>query len=175
MTLQKHQNTIICSQIFRKHAKFTYLFLQKILQTVILLWNVRSVSEYLFDLVCVTPPTANLPNSISTPRDASWWNTQHIRAMEASKRTESEITDSTQYNIRIHLKISMTRGILKCGMRLFMLCVFNLATRMSVECFEFRLQLLFHLLAVNITYCITFTFSHFADAFIQSDVQLGNT
>ncbi len=27
----------------------------------------------------------------------------------------------------------------------------------------------------GIPQCITFTFSHFADAFIQSDIQLGNT
>ncbi len=60
-------------------------------------------------------------------------------------------------------------------MCLFVLCVLNLATRVHVECFEFGPELIFHLLAVNITYCITFTFSNFADAFIQSDVQLGNT
>ncbi len=48
-----------------------------------------------FVLVCVTPPTASLPNRISTPRVASWRKTS-IAAMEASKRTGSEIADSTQ-------------------------------------------------------------------------------
>ncbi len=46
-------------------------------------------------LVCVTPPTASLANRISTPRVASWQKTS-IAAMEASKRTGSEIADSTQ-------------------------------------------------------------------------------
>ncbi len=128
-----------------------------------------------FDLVCVTPPTTNLPNSISTPRVASWWTTQHIRAMEASKGTELEISTQSKKKLSIHLKSSMTRGILKRGMHLFLLCVLNLATRVSVQCFEFGLQLIFHLLAVNITYYITFTFSHFEYTFIQSDLQLGNT
>ncbi len=69
------------------------------------------------------------------------------------------------------------RHITKKGIRLLLLRVLNLATCVSVECFEFELQLLFHLLAVNITHCINFTFifSHFADDFIQSNLQLANT
>ncbi len=40
LTLLKHKNTIICLQIFKKHAKLTYLFIWKtMLQSVILLWN----------------------------------------------------------------------------------------------------------------------------------------
>ncbi len=36
----KHKNTIICLQIFKKHAKLTYLFIWKtVLQSVILLWK----------------------------------------------------------------------------------------------------------------------------------------
>ncbi len=37
LTLLKHKNTIICLQIFKKHAKLTYLFIWK--QSVILLWK----------------------------------------------------------------------------------------------------------------------------------------
>ncbi len=36
-------------------------------------------------LVCVNPPTANLPNSILTPRVASWWKTYRIAAMESQQ------------------------------------------------------------------------------------------
>ncbi len=40
LTLLKHKNTIICLQIFKKHAKITYLFIWKtMLQSVILLWK----------------------------------------------------------------------------------------------------------------------------------------
>ncbi len=46
--------------------------------------------------VFVIPPTANLSNNISKPWVANWWKTQHISAMEASKRTGTEIADSTQ-------------------------------------------------------------------------------
>ncbi len=49
LTELKHKNTIIYLQIFRKQAKFAYLFLWKtMLQPVILFWNVHSVSECLF-------------------------------------------------------------------------------------------------------------------------------
>ncbi len=47
-TVLEHKNTIIHLQIFRKHGKFTYLFLWKtLLEPVILLWNACSVSECL--------------------------------------------------------------------------------------------------------------------------------
>lgn len=40
LILLKHKNTIICLQIFKKHAKLTYLFIWKtMLQSVILLWK----------------------------------------------------------------------------------------------------------------------------------------
>ncbi len=49
-----------------------------------------------FVLVCVISPTDNLPNSISTPWFASWWKTQHITVIEASKQPGSEVADSTR-------------------------------------------------------------------------------
>ncbi len=71
------------------------MFLWKsMLQPVILVWNVVHVRISVF--VCVILSTASLPNSILTPLFASWWKTQRIAAMEASKRTGSEIIDSTQ-------------------------------------------------------------------------------
>ncbi len=40
LSLLKHNNTIICLQIFQKHVKLTYLFIWKtMLQSVILLWK----------------------------------------------------------------------------------------------------------------------------------------
>ncbi len=80
--------TIKCLQIFRTHANFTYLFLKKkkkcYSELVILFFNVHSVLECLFLFRSVIPPTADLPNSISTPWVASWRKTQHILAMEAN-------------------------------------------------------------------------------------------
>ncbi len=46
-----------------------------------------------FVLACVTPPTAHLLNSISTPWVASWWKTQRIAAVETSKQTGPAIPD----------------------------------------------------------------------------------
>ncbi len=65
-------------QIFRKQAKFTYsqLFYFKM--------HVTCGIVFVF-LVFVTPPTANLPNSISAPGVASWRKTQCIAAMEVNK------------------------------------------------------------------------------------------
>ncbi len=71
---------------------------------------------HVFVFVCVTPPTANSPNSISTHRVASWWKTQHTAAMEASKQSRSEIADFTDLKILgIRLKSSVSRGVLKYG------------------------------------------------------------
>ncbi len=71
LTLLKHKNTIICLQIFKKHAKLTYLFIWKtMLQSVILLWKCvnptystfkqslyfKSLPLNLFD-----KPTGNIP------------------------------------------------------------------------------------------------------------------
>ncbi len=79
LTLLKHKNTIICLQIFKKHAKLTYLFIWKtMLQSVILLWKcaVRPGMSVCYGLW--NPPTASLPNCISAPRVASWRKTQRM-------------------------------------------------------------------------------------------------
>ncbi len=81
-------------QIFRKHAKFT-LFLQKtMLQRVILLRNMHSISECLllfwsggFHPLLIYPIVFQHPVLPVV-------GNQHIAAMESSKRTVSEITDS---------------------------------------------------------------------------------
>ncbi len=94
----KHKNGILHLQIFRKHAKITYLFLWKtVLQPVVLFWKCAfCVGMSVFVLVCVIPPTYSLPRNISTPRVASLQKTQHTAAMEVSKWTGSIITDSTR-------------------------------------------------------------------------------
>jgi len=114
LTVLKHKNTI-CLQIFRKHAKFTYSFLWKtLIRKLFYLLFLCCLS--VFVLVCVTLHTSSSPNSISTPRVASWQETQCIAAMEMSKQTGSEIADSTQpKKPDIHLKISMDESILKHG------------------------------------------------------------
>ncbi len=54
-----------------------------------------SLSKCLFFvLVYVIPPTAILPNSILTPRVASWWKTERITPMQAANKIE--IADSTR-------------------------------------------------------------------------------
>ncbi len=58
-------------QIFRKHANFT----------LILKWAFL-IGMFVFVLVCVILPTANLPNIISTPWGVSWWKTQCIAASD---------------------------------------------------------------------------------------------
>ncbi len=56
LTLLKHQNTIICLQICKKHAKLTYLFIWKtMLQSVILLWKCAFRAECLCLLWFVKP------------------------------------------------------------------------------------------------------------------------
>ncbi len=56
-----------------------------------------------FVLLCVAPPPASLPNSISTPTlVARLWKTSHIVAMEGSKQTGSEIPDSTPHKMSLH-------------------------------------------------------------------------
>ncbi len=54
------------------------------------------VGMSVFAFVCVILPTDSLPNCILTPWVASWWKTQSIAAMEASKQTGLEIADSTK-------------------------------------------------------------------------------
>ncbi len=63
LTLLKHKNTIIVLQIFKKHAKLTYLFIWKaMLQSVILLWicAVRPGMS-VFVMVCETRPLPVYP------------------------------------------------------------------------------------------------------------------
>ncbi len=63
LTLLKHTNTIICLQIFKKHAKLTYLFIWKtMLQSVIVLWKCAfRVGISVSVLVCVTRPLPVYP------------------------------------------------------------------------------------------------------------------
>ena len=63
LTLLKHKNTIICLQIFKKHAKLTYLFIWKtMLQSVILLWKCAfRAGMSVFVLVCETRPLPVYP------------------------------------------------------------------------------------------------------------------
>ncbi len=62
-TLLKHNNTIICLQIFKKHAKLTYLFIWKtMLQSVILLWKCAfRPGMSVFVMVCETLPLPVYP------------------------------------------------------------------------------------------------------------------
>jgi len=79
LTLLKHKNTKICLQIFKKHAKLTYLFIWKtMLQSVILLWKCVPCRNVGLCFGLWNPPTASLPNCISAPRVASWRKTQSI-------------------------------------------------------------------------------------------------
>ncbi len=63
LTLLKHKNTIICLQIFKKHAKLTYLFIWKtMLQSVILLWKCTfRPGMSVFVKVCETRPLPVYP------------------------------------------------------------------------------------------------------------------
>jgi len=97
-------------------------------------------------------PTASSSNSISTPRDASWQETQSIAALETSKQTGSDIADSTkpkkpryppknlyepeQFKTQIIQLINLQCVSLlgfRCQLRAFLLRVHKLATRVSVE------------------------------------------
>ncbi len=89
-TVLKHKNTIMFADI-KETCK---------VQLLVSLKNyafkcVFHVRMSVFVLVCVIPPTANLPSSISAPWVGSWRKTQRISATEAFKRTGSEIADST--------------------------------------------------------------------------------
>jgi len=69
-----------------------------------------------FVLVCVISPTARSPNSISTPRDASWQETQHMAAMEMSKHTGHRLLILHKLKcLVIHLKIFINENRLKSG------------------------------------------------------------
>ncbi len=65
LTLIKHKNTIRCLQIFKKHAKLTYLFIWKACYSPLKMCiPARNVC------VCYglwNPSTASLPNCISAP------------------------------------------------------------------------------------------------------------
>ncbi len=61
--LLNHKNTLI----YLWSIVHILASLKKKLQPVILLWNVFSVGMSVFVLVCVTPPTSSLPNSIQHP------------------------------------------------------------------------------------------------------------
>ncbi len=102
LTVLKHKNTI-CLQILRKHAKFTYLFLQKtMLQPVILLWNLCSVSECLFLFWSVTPPTASSPKR--------WKGFDTPGCQVAAMPTRLQILSALK-TLSIQFKNSVTRGI----------------------------------------------------------------
>lgn len=58
---KKHASAHTC---FSKNQSYSQLFYTE---------NVRSVSECVFVLLCVTPPTDNLTNTISAPRVARDW------------------------------------------------------------------------------------------------------
>ncbi len=70
LTILKHKNTIICLQIFKKHAKLTYLFSWKtMLQSVILLWKCAFRAGMSASvLVCVTRPLPVYPIVFRHPR-----------------------------------------------------------------------------------------------------------
>ncbi len=143
----KHKNTIICLQIFWKHVNK----LQKTRLLPVLFTCVFHVGMTVFVLVCVTPPTANLTNSISTARVASWQKTQQIAAMGASKQTGSEMADSDrpkkprhqskklydQRNIKTRINQLNNLHCLACHFSLSIaivpLAYLNLATHMNVE------------------------------------------
>lgn len=55
---------------------------------------VMCVGMSVYVLVCVIPPTAILPNSISTRLVAIWRKTQRFATTEDTKRTKSEIAVS---------------------------------------------------------------------------------
>jgi len=75
----------------------------------------RSMSECLFLFVCGIPPTANLPNDISTPWVASWWKTQRTAPWKPANKLcqSSQILSDLKKKLNIHIKISVSRGILK--------------------------------------------------------------
>ncbi len=113
LTVLKHKNTIICLQIFKKHAKFTYLFLRKtMLQSVILFQNVRSVSECVFLFWSVTPPTASLPNNILTARVSSGKHSVLQPLKPANKLGHRSQILPELKSLSIHLKSSVNRGLL---------------------------------------------------------------
>lgn len=92
-TVLKHKSTIICFQIFRKHAKLSYFFTENDTTAIcsIYVFHVRlSIFFYLW-----FRPLPISPIVFWTPRVASWWKILHIQAMEASKWTGLEITAST--------------------------------------------------------------------------------
>ncbi len=85
---------MICLQIFNKHAKHVLVYLtNNTTASYTALKNAFGVEMSVFVLVCVTPPTDSLPNSISTPRIVSWWKTQRIAAMEAMYVRRYKIRD----------------------------------------------------------------------------------
>ncbi len=104
LTELKHKNSIIYLEIFRKQAKFAYLFLWKtMLQPVILFWNVHSVSECLFLFWTVWfRPLPIYPIAFQHPRLPVGRKQQRIAAMEVSKQTGSEIADSTRLKMPRH-------------------------------------------------------------------------
>ncbi len=79
LTPLKHKNTIICVQIFRKHAKLTLFYLKNNATVGYSPLKMCVLGQNVW--VCFglcNPPTASLPNCISAPRVASWRKTQRI-------------------------------------------------------------------------------------------------
>ncbi len=134
---------------------------------------------FVFVLVCVTLPTASLPNSILIAQVGSWWKTQHIAGLEASKCTGSDIVYSipdlkslyrlyNQRNIKtwINQLINLQRKLVTfyCQLCSFLLHVLNPAAicvsleeegagETTLQYFLFGLQYPFKPLAINSTYC----------------------
>ncbi len=79
LTPLKHKNTIICVQIFMKHAKLTYIFIWKSMLVGYSPLKMCVLGQNVW--VCFglcNLPTASLHNCISAPRVASWGKTQRI-------------------------------------------------------------------------------------------------
>ncbi len=153
-TQSSHLGTMLSSHIFSlknnataSHSTLKYVF---------------CVGMSVFVLVCVVPPTANLPNSILTPQAASWRKTQHTASMEASKQTGSEIAHCTQSKKPLHPSNKLydqRHNKTQINKLINLQC--NLATLRDhrvwggvgrrnncLQYFEFRLQYPFQLLAV---------------------------
>lgn len=129
------QNGIIYKpgQTYRSNCKEWWIYILCICCTssqpsvfCILLLNPFRIGMFLFVLVCVMPPTANLPIRFPTNRVASWWKRQCITAMDGRKLTGSEIVDSIRSkNLSIHHKSSLTQRNIKMRINT---CVWEMET-----------------------------------------------
>ncbi len=137
LTLQKHENTKICLQIFKKHVKLTYLFIWKtMLQSVILLWTCAFwPGTSVFVMVCETRPLPVYPivfRHLGLPVGGKhsafnfihrhvcsfllvlliWW-----RACESSLRRRGRVekTLSNILNLDCNTKFNPTHSTFNCG------------------------------------------------------------